>query len=236
MNTFFEQLFQNPSYSTCQDDQMEAFQSTFQACDKLSAYNTATIEKLQFVCIEEDGQNALFTFPYSCIVARYCFFDPRWSIPERHELVVGRPSTLEGVQLLQHSSPSLEYVLYPYDQGEWLPLSCLISTMGTFIDASTLKQIYSDGGDEDDENDENGDEDGLRHTIKWTDELTLVLNHDEPITVLRNGVFFSGFYDEETHFQIGDGGTVVYTDCNHHLIVCQYGDVASVIIIKHVHV
>ncbi len=148
-----------------------------------------------------------------------------WNIPERHELKVGTPSTLDGVELLPNSSSKIEYVLYPYKQGCVLPDKYLIPTIGTFLDESSLKKVYESS---DDINDNFGE----HHVIKWTDELTLILDFDKPYKVLLNGEFLSGFVDEPTHFQLGDGSTDVYIDNLENLIVFQYGDVTSVVIIK----
>lgn len=219
MEEFFKQLFSDNNYNNDQDDQdeqIELFKSTFIECVDLSDYN---IEDLHFLCIEDDGENALFTFPNSCIIARYCFEDSWWKVPERHELVVGKTSTLDGVELLENSSRDIEYVLYPFEQCCDLPMSYLIPTMGTFLDESSLKEIY-----------ENDCE--LHHEIRWTNELTLILDHEEPYKLFLNGKFLSGFSDEPAHFQLGDGCTIAYTDKNDNLIVCQHGDVSSVVIIK----
>lgn len=216
MEVFFEKLFVIDSYTYDQDEQIEMFKSSFQECDDLSNYN---INDLQFLCIADDNENALFTFPNSCIVARYFCFDPTWSVPERHELIVGTKSTLEDVKLLENSSHDIEYVLYPFDQDFNLQMSYLMPTLGTFLDKSSLKEIYNNGSK-------------LHHKIKWTDELTVVLDHDEPYKVLLNGKFLSGFSDDPTHFQLGDCCTIAYTDKNDNLIICQHGDVSSVVIIK----
>lgn len=216
MEKFFEKLFLDDNYEDDQEEQLEMFKSSFNDCDDLSNYN---IEDLQFLCIEDDGENALFTFPNSFVIARYFFFNPMWRVPERHELVVGNVTTLDGIELLENSSRDIEYVLYPFEQCCDLPMSYLIPTMGTFLDESGLKEIYNNDCK-------------LHHEIKWTDELTLLLDHEEPYKLFLNGKFLSGFSDDEMYFQLGDGCTMAYTDKNDNLIVYQHGDVSSVVIIK----
>jgi hypothetical protein len=216
MEKFFEQLFENEDYIDDQEEHIELFKSSFAECEKLSDYN---IQDLKFLCIEDDGENALFTFENQDIIVRYFFFDPVWYVPERHELITGHESTLEGVELLENSSENIEYVLYPFEQGGELPLEYLIIEPGVFIDKSTLKEIYSNGTK-------------LNHRIKWTNDLTLVLNNDGPYKVKSGKKVISGFIDEPTHFQIGDCMTIAYIDGSNNLIVCQHGDVSSVVIIK----
>lgn len=217
MEEFFEKLFQITEYEDDQDEQIELFKSTFNECNDLSNYK---IKDLQFLCIEEDEEGALFKFSNSDTIFRYYMFDPMWNaMCEKYELIVGRVSTLEGVKLLENSSRDIEYVLYPFEQGNELPLNYLVINDGEYLDDSSLKQIYYNGCE-------------LHHEIKWTDELTLVLDHDEPYKILSNGKFLSGFSDDPTHFQLGDGCTIVYTDKHSNLIVCQHGDVSSVVIIK----
>jgi hypothetical protein len=216
MEAFFEKLCLDDHHDQKQE-QIKMFQSSFRECEHLSNCN---IEELQFLCIEDDYENtALFTFPNSCVVARYSFYDPVWSVPERHELVVGTPSTLKGVELLENSSPDIEYVLYPLEQCCELPMSYLIPTKGTFLDVSSLQKIYYQDY-------------RSHHEIEWTEDLTLVLDHGKPYKVLLNGEFLSGFTDDPTHFQLGDCCTIAYTDTDNHLIVCQHGDVSSFVIIK----
>lgn len=220
MDDFFNKLLLIDEYNDDQYKQIEMFKSSFNECTDLSNYS---IDNLQFLCIEDDEENALFTFPNTCIVARYffVFFDEptSWSVPERHELCVGTTSTLNGVELLDNSSHAIQYVLYPFEQCCDLPLSYLIPTMGTFLDTSSLTQIYESGCK-------------LHHQIKWSDNLTLVFYDNKQYKVMLNGNFLSGFSDNPTHFQLGDCGTLAYIDKYDNLIVCQYGDVSSVVIVK----
>jgi hypothetical protein len=229
MDEFFKHLFENDNYedddADTQKERIEEFKSSYQKCTQLSS--KYDISELQFLSFTTCDETALFTIPNTDIVARYYvdsddtwLYGTQWNIPERHELTVGVPSTLDGVELLPNSSSKIEYVLYPYEQGCDLPMSYLIPTIGSFLDETSLKNVYESDSK-------------LHHVIKWTDELTLILDFDKPYKVVLNGEFLSGFVDEETHFQLGDGGTLAYIDKDKNLIVCQCGDVSSVVIIKY---
>jgi hypothetical protein len=199
---------------------MDKFASSFHQYNPL--LTKYYVNDLRLLCVDKSDETALFTIPRTGIVTRFYFEDePFWHIPERHELKVGLPSTLDGVQLLPDSSDQIEYVLYPFEQGCDLPLKYLIPTIGgKFL--SPLKTIY------------HMDECKLHHRIKWTDEFTLLIDHDEPYKIIRNddGTVVSGFIDESAHFQIGDACTLAHLDDQGNLIVCQGGDVSSVVIVK----
>ena len=136
---------------------------------------------------------------------------------KKHCLKVGIPSSLRGIKLLPNSSPNIEYELYPLADGQHISLNDLFP-------GDKFEEIKFDSSNSE-------------LPIPWTNELTLVINNpnnNEHYTILSNGNFLSGFIDICSRFQLGDYLTIVYTNKNKDLIICNYGDVASIVVVKHV--
>jgi len=220
MEDFFKKLFKISEYEDNQDEQIELFKSSFEKSDLLNGKN---IRDLQFLCIEDDEEGALFKFSNSNDIYRYYMFDPCWTkMCDRYIFKVGEQSQLDGVNLLENSSKLIEYVLYPFDQCNELPMKYLMTNNGKYLDTTLLKQIYCS----DDENSCKS-----HYEVKWTNELTVVMG-DNTYKILLNGKFLSGFCDTHAHFQLGDACTIVYTYGNDTLVIYQHGDVSSVVIIE----
>jgi hypothetical protein len=130
-------------------------------------------------------------------------------------LTINKKSTLEGIELLPNSSYKIKYELYPFEQCEELSLDVL------FPNEKFEEINYNDSN--------------IKYLIPWTNELTLVIKNDVSYKVLLNGKFFSGFTDDICFFQIGDGYTKAYKNKNNDLIIYNFGDVSSVVVIKYKH-
>lgn len=224
MEKFLKKLFELDNYVDKEEEQknqIDTFKSSFSECD---FFEKKDINKLNFLSIEKDDESALFKFSKSNTIYKYKFFDCCWTEPcVRYTLNVGNNYELNDVNLIENSSNSIEYVLYPFYQDNIIPNKYLMIDDGQFIDETLLKKIFST---------DNTDFD-LIYNVKWTDKLSLVVTHDDSTyKILSNGEFLSGFVDNPAHFQLGDGSTEVYTYNENNLIIMNIGDVSSIVIVK----
>jgi hypothetical protein len=117
-------------------------------------------------------------------------------------------------KLVKNSCNEIEYELYPMEQGSEIEFNYID------MDEDDLEELDSSGD--------------MAMKIKINDELMLKIDYDHEMSykIYKNKKRVSGFTDEPTTYQLGDGGTTVYLYKKKDLIVHNYGDVSSIVIIK----
>lgn len=220
MEEYFKEFFKrNVQYS--EESQkiqvVEDFISSFKESEDLAGKKIKNLIFLQ-ICEKYFGDIAFFKFDESTTIYKYSTDGPDWfKISDRYELVQNKKSKLEGVHLLPKSSSEIKYILYPFEQGMELPIEILQIENNVFVNKKTLTNV------------EVVEHNGIK--IKWTNDLTCTIDDDGKYEIFKNGVFLSGFVDEPTYFQLGDSCTKAYIDKNNNLIIYNYGDVSSCVII-----
>lgn len=121
----------------------------------------------------------------------------------------------ESLKLSPNSSSDFSYILYSFDQGRELPIVCLKVDENTRSDWVNIYSNY---------------EVPQMHNIKWTDELNVEFN-DNYYKILKNNKTVSTLHNGDD-FQLGDSNTEAYIDQHNNLLICNYGDVSSAIIIS----
>jgi len=191
MENFYKEYLKNENKD---EEEIEDFYNSLQKL-KDDGYDISTSKFIKF---DEEKERIIFSICKNNEMSyvAYDTFSDIWIHIDKYYLKVNNNCKLDGIDLLPNSSDKIEYELYAFQQCEELDLDVLFPN-------EKLEQIDFD------------DSDYSKYLIKWTDELTLLIECDEnydnnQYKVLLNGKFFSGFNDENTNFQIGDCCTNVY--------------------------
>ena len=123
----------------------------------------------------------------------------------------------ELIKVMKHSSKNIEFVLYPFfseddDVFNLKPEYIVDMTNSTEI---VLKNNLDNC------------------IVDWKDGIQLYINNNNNTYIIKkDGNFISGFSDKDTHFQLGDCCTAAYKLNNGELMIYNYGDVSSAVIIR----
>lgn len=224
MDHFFKQLFtflqieeEEEEKTEIKDGFIESFKST---------YNFSP-DNLKLLCIQNDENDfelfAVFKMPISNTIYKYIYWANYWTIFTKYELKTRNRMPLDGVRLFENSSNLIEYVLYPYEEYNYVPFNCMIDDEVGWVDESLLTKLLHRSCD-----------DGSNNIkVEWMNGLTFVMEIDGTYKIMLKDVCLSGFFDECCYFQMGDYCSVVYLYKN-SLIVEHIGDVRSVVVVKYV--
>lgn len=158
----------------------------------------------------------------------YNNLDDYWFIIERLELSEKCPDNQEA-QLIDGSCANIEYELYPSEQGNIAPMS-FIKMNGELINKCNnicLSKDYNLPN-----TDVNINLGALDNNNIFFRDMTLEIHDDGKYIIKKNGIFLSGFIDKNGCFQKGDGCVFVDIYKETNIIVSNYGDVSSKVIIK----
>jgi len=170
-----------------------------------------------------------------------CNTDCFWSIVTKIDASTGSiikyGDPYVGVEMMNNTNDGIKFGLYPFEQGKEIPLKCLGYKKKEMVKVDgTEFWPYKEMVFKNQTNIfRSQDEKFLcEMTFKWKNDLMLHIGEigsEVVYIVAKDDQIVSGFYDEITAFQRGDGFTTGYLQGG-DLIIENCGDVSSVVVIK----
>lgn len=187
-----------------------------------SFFTDKNIKNLVFLHIE-DGFNSCGIFRYNDEILYYDIDCEMWYSIYYEILNYNNKDTCELVKLMKKSSKNIEYILHPFfTKNNFNPFNL---NPEYIVDISNSKELVCK---------ETIDDCGYsKIVIDWKDGLQIHIDSsNNTYIVKKDGKFISGFVDDSTHFQLGDSYTTATLLNNSDIIIYNYGDVSSAVIIK----
>lgn len=218
METFINNVFMDSILNA--DEQTIIKNTMYQSFYRNKNIDTDTdknIEKLEFISIKD--QTGIFKYKNKFLYYNIEDDTEEWYTMYYEVLNNDNKYTSNLVKIINNSDKNIEYVLYPFFTEE--ESNEFVLNPECIVDITNSKQIIC----------EHCIDDCI--VIDWKDDIQLFINiSDNTYIVKKDGNFMSGFNDTPGNFQLGDYGTIAYILNNGDIMIYNYGDVTSAVIIR----
>lgn len=200
------------------DEEKENIKNTFLA----EFYKNKNMEDLVFLGTTGEF-NSIGVFKYADEFLCYDIEQEKWYSLYYETLNYNNKNDCNLVKLIKKSSKNIEFILHPFlDKDE---SDNLILEPNHIVDMNGSSELIVEKTIDDCCN--------SNAVIGWKDGLAIHINSgDNTYIVKKDNKFVAGFIDEEANFQLGDNYTNAYMLNNGDIMIYNYGDVCSAVIIK----
>jgi hypothetical protein len=179
------------------------------------------VDDLKFIYIE-NGHDKIGFFKYNDEYL-FCNVDSEFCGTIFHEVLnINTNKNCKYAKLLSDSNPNIEFILHPFitDAGHdiFIDIEYLVDMNGA-IELTYKELSYT------------------QYVFECNNNIKLLIDYDldsRSYVILKHDKVVAGFVDDDAYFQLGDSITQAYLLNNGDIIVCNYGDVQSVVIIRNV--